>query len=66
MGDFEEVQETLATFMKRFSDKKTKEKFKLLSDLRAFLFGKPQPYLNLDQIDYLLIGDESDGVTGLC
>ena len=31
MGDFEEIQETLETFMKRFSDKKTKKKFKLLS-----------------------------------
>ena len=52
--------------MHKFSDPKTKKKFKLLEDLKNFLFKDPQPYLNLDQIDYLLIGDESEETLGLC
>ncbi|CDW79380.1 UNKNOWN [Stylonychia lemnae] len=52
--------------MKKFSDKKTKKKFKLLEDFKKYLFKEPQPYLNLDQIDFLLIGDESQDISGLC
>lgn len=59
MADFDEIQETIEKFIQSFSDPKTKKKFKLLTDLKAFLFNEPQPYLNLDQIDFLLIGDDS-------
>ena len=55
--------------MKSLSDPKVKKKYKLLEELKDFLLKEPQPYLNLDQIDYLLIGDESDEdskVLGLC
>ena len=41
MAEFEEIQETLEKFMKKFSDKKTKKKFKLIEDLRDFLFKEP-------------------------
>jgi hypothetical protein len=33
---------------KVLSDPKTKKKFKLLEDLKTFVFKEPQPYLNLD------------------
>ena len=52
--------------MKKLSDSKVKKKFKVMDDLKDFLFTEPQPYLNLDQIDYLLIGEENDSIQGLC
>ncbi len=69
MADYEEVQSTIERFMKAFYDKKTKERYKLLDDFRGFLLAEPHPpYLNLDQIDYVLAGEEEDGggVGGLC
>jgi hypothetical protein len=67
MADYEEVQETIEKYMKSLFDKKTKERFKLIEELRGFLFKEPNPpYLNLDQIDYLLIGEETTEVKGLC
>jgi hypothetical protein len=66
-ADFEEIQERLEGFMKRLSDPKGKEKYKVLEQLRDFLFEpRDTPYLNLDQIDYVLVGDEDEKVLGLC
>lgn len=67
MADFEEIQETIERFMKQLTDPKTKEKYKLLDQLRDFLFHEQEPpFLNLDQIDYLLVGDEDAKILGLC
>ena len=61
MADFEEIQEKIEGFMKALSDQKTKEKYKILDDLKAFLLADPRPpHLNLDQIDYILIGEEDN------
>lgn len=63
---YEEVQESIERFMKALYDKKTKDRFKLVEDLRGYLMQEPHPpILNLDQIDYLLVGEE-DEVKGLC
>lgn len=67
MADFEEVQEALERFMKQLNDPKAKEKYKVIDQLRDFLLDpKDPPYLNLDQIDYVLVGDEDEQVLGLC
>ena len=65
--DYEEVQEKIERFVKALYDKKTKDRYKLIEDFRSFLFKEPHPpYLNLDQIDYLLVGEEGTEVLGLC
>ena len=67
MADYEEVQEGIERYMKALYDKKTKERYKLIEEFRAFLFKEPHPpYLNLDQIDYVLVGEEGTEVLGLC
>ena len=65
--DYEEVQEKIETYMKTLYDKKTKERFKVLEEFHVYLVGgQHPPYLNLDQIDYVLIGEEGTEVLGLC
>ena len=41
MADFEVVQETLEKFMTKLSDKKVKKKFKLIQELKTYLFTEP-------------------------
>lgn len=41
MADFDEIQETIETYMKKFSDEKIKKKFKLLDEFKSFLFTEP-------------------------
>ena len=49
MADFEEVQESLERFMKQLSDPKAKERYKVMDQLRDYIFDlKDPPYLNLD------------------
>ena len=59
MADFDEIQGKIEGFMKKLSNKKQKKKYEIVEELRKFIFTDPQPYLNLDQIDYLLVGDDA-------
>ena len=54
----------LRKYMGKLNDKRVKKKYQVVLDLSHWLFKEPQPYLNLDQIDYLLLGDEE--AKGLC
>jgi hypothetical protein len=47
--------------MKALLIRKLKRNISRLDDLKAFLLADPRPpHLNLDQIDYILIGEEDN------
>ena len=66
--EYEEVQEQIERYIKALYDKKTKDRYKLIEEFRAYLLKEPHPpYLNLDQIVYILVGEEgTDTQGGLC
>jgi len=65
MADYEQTESSLNGYMQKLNNPKVKEKFKIIKELESFILDR-KPYLNLDQIDLVLQGEEDEGLIGLC
>ena len=70
MEEYDLNQTIIEKILKSVSGEKS-NKYKALQDLEIWLFrpGEPQsqqPYLGVEQLEYILIGDAENEITGIC